>query len=243
MTSSGVTQYSVSASAARSPARPWIHTAPAAAITGPAPWASNEAMSPVSTSPLPPLARPELPVVFTSTFPSGPAGTVRWPFRTKKQPCSRAKARAAPTGSPAGFPPMRANSPPWGVRMVTRPRRLSKLSICPSSAFMPSASSTTGFSVLSRISRTRTAVSRSRPRPGPMARTSQRLIVSMTEEKARQSLALRPRSSSPPPARGKGMAVTHLDASTCQMLSGTPRYTSPQPDRTAAEAVRYGAPV
>ena len=36
MTSSGVTQYSVSASAARSPARPWIHTAPAAAITGPA---------------------------------------------------------------------------------------------------------------------------------------------------------------------------------------------------------------
>ena len=77
MTSSGVRQYSVSASAAMSPARPWIHTPPAAAITGLAPWASREATSPVSASPLPPFARPEFPVVFTSAFPSGPAVTVR----------------------------------------------------------------------------------------------------------------------------------------------------------------------
>ena len=88
MTSSGVTQYSVSRSAAISPARPWSHTPPAAASMGAVPWASNDAMSPVSTSPLPPFARPEFPVVFTRTFPEGPAVTVRWPFKTRKQPCS-----------------------------------------------------------------------------------------------------------------------------------------------------------
>ena len=42
---------------------------------------------------------------------------------------------------------------------------------------------------------------------------------------------------------GNGMAEAHLTASTPQMLSGTPRNTNPQPLRTAAEAVRYGAPV
>ena len=34
------------------------------------------------------------------------------------------------------------------------------------------------------------------------------------------------------------MAETHLAASTGQMVSGTPRDTSPQPVRTAAAAVR-----
>lgn len=35
-----------------------------------------------------------------------------------------------------------------------------------------------------------------------------------------------------------GMAETHLAASTGQMVSGTPRDTSPHPVRTAAAAVR-----
>ena len=39
------------------------------------------------------------------------------------------------------------------------------------------------------------------------------------------------------------MAETHLEASTAQIACGTPRYTSPQPERTEAAAVRYGAPV
>ena len=42
---------------------------------------------------------------------------------------------------------------------------------------------------------------------------------------------------------GNGIALTHFCASTAQMLSGTPRYTSPQPECTAALAARYGAPV
>ncbi len=102
-------------------------------------------MTPVSTSPLPPLARPESPVVFTSTLPAGAAVTVRWPFSTSTQPWATAKSRAAPTRSPRlRSPPMRANSPSWGVSTVIRPRRASRTSICPDRAFMPSASSTTG---------------------------------------------------------------------------------------------------
>ena len=39
------------------------------------------------------------------------------------------------------------------------------------------------------------------------------------------------------------MAETHLAASTGQMASGTPRNTSPHPDRAADAAVSQGAPV
>ena len=39
------------------------------------------------------------------------------------------------------------------------------------------------------------------------------------------------------------MAETHLAASTGQMASGTPRNTSPHPDRTAAAVASQGAPV
>ena len=39
------------------------------------------------------------------------------------------------------------------------------------------------------------------------------------------------------------MAHTHFAAVTVQMQEGTPRYTSPHPDRAAPSAARYGAPV
>ena len=50
---------------------------------------------PPSTSPLPPLAMPGFPVVFTRTGPSGEAVSVRWPLSTRMQRCWRAKDRAA----------------------------------------------------------------------------------------------------------------------------------------------------
>lgn len=39
------------------------------------------------------------------------------------------------------------------------------------------------------------------------------------------------------------MASSLLTAATCQMAAGTPRYTSPDPVRTAARLAKTGAPV
>ena len=63
--------------AARSPARPWSHTAQQQAANGSMPCASRLAVMPVRISPLPPFAMPSLPVVFTANRPSGAAITVR----------------------------------------------------------------------------------------------------------------------------------------------------------------------
>ena len=189
-------------------------------------------MTPVSTSPLPPLANPLPPVVFTRTSPSGDAVTVRWPFSTRTQPWAMAKSCAARSRSPRlRSPPIRANSTSWGVRTVGLPRRASSRSICPERAFMPSASSTSGFSVF-RSSHTRWAVSRLRPSPGPSASTSQ--PSSFSRICGRAFPASMPFFS----GSGKGMAETHLAASMGQMVFGTPSDTSPQPVRAAADAVR-----
>ena len=69
--------------------------------------------------------------------------------------------------------PSRTNSPSWGVSTVCSPRRLSKTSICPSSAFMPSASSTTGRWISPSRWRTTAATPFPRPRPGPIRQTPQ----------------------------------------------------------------------
>ena len=42
---------------------------------------------------------------------------------------------------------------------------------------------------------------------------------------------------------GWGMASSDFTAATCQMSDGTPRKTSPQPERTAAREQNTGAPV
>src|SRR5205823_4630946 len=74
-----------SSAAARSPASPCKYTAPATtSMTGRlANWARRPAVSPVSTSPVPPVAMPGLPVGFTHTCPSGAAVRVRKPLRTR----------------------------------------------------------------------------------------------------------------------------------------------------------------
>ena len=228
--------YSVQAAAARSPARPWSQFPSAAAWVGPAPWARSAAMSPVSTSPLPPLAMPQLPVAFSSTVPQGVAVRLRCPFKMSQHPWATAKFLAAWTLPPERSP-IRANSPSWGVSTVTRPRLPSRISICPARALMPSASSTTVFSVSASSRRTSSAVPSRRPRPGPRASTSQRESFSRMPSRA-------PRASPPSfAARGKGMAEVHFTASTGQMSSGTPRWTRPQPPRTAPSAVSQAAPV
>ena len=99
--------------------------------------------------------------------------------------------------------------------------RPSRLSICPSSAFMPSASSTTGTFRSSSRERTSRSVRGARPSPGPMSTPSQ--------DDARL------RISSYRAGRGKGMASRHFTAAMGQISSGTPR--------TAPEAASTGAPV
>ncbi len=54
---------------------------------------------PVRMSPVPPVAMPGLPVVFTQASPSGCTTSVRWPFSTTISSCSRANFRATPSRS------------------------------------------------------------------------------------------------------------------------------------------------
>ena len=57
------------------------------------------ATMPVRISPVPPVAMPGLPVVFTQASPSGCATSVRWPLSTTIHSCSRANLRATPRRS------------------------------------------------------------------------------------------------------------------------------------------------
>lgn len=96
------------------------------------------------------------------------------------------EAAAAASRGAVMSPPMRASSPSWGVSTVTQPRRQDNVSICPASAFMPSASSTSGFSNVSSA-RTSASLPSLRPRPQPTATASQtaarwRISVSATAE-------------------------------------------------------------
>ena len=60
---------------------------------------------PVSTSPLPPLAMPGLPVGLTQTSPSGSAMSDRWPLSTTTAPLAWAACRTAPRRSRRRFVP------------------------------------------------------------------------------------------------------------------------------------------
>ena len=143
-----------------------------------------------TASPLPPLARPELPVVFTSTFPSGPAVTVR----------REASARQLV----------------WDLLRQTE---------------KPVVLDADGINALAEIPLVAVLLPGRQGRPGEVR--LHRLDgagKSSTPSSAWASPGTSPRiPNSPPP---------WTSSTPAQMLSGTPRYTSPQPDRTAAEAVR-----
>ena len=68
--------------AARSPARPWINTPVIAATSGLYPWARNDVMIPVRTSPLPAVAIPGFPVELKNILPSAFAIAEYAPFKT-----------------------------------------------------------------------------------------------------------------------------------------------------------------
>ena len=108
-------------------------------------------MTPVSTSPDPAVAIPALPVELTATRPSLKVTTVGAPFNTSVAPNSPAKSRATAMGASIicrlSNPLKRANSPTWGVRTSGAERPFST-SACPANALSPSASKTTGSSVL-----------------------------------------------------------------------------------------------
>ena len=97
--SSGVMPYSPNFWAAPSPDKPWRYTAAAVRAAGD-PNSNcfcprNEVISPASTSPLPPLAMPGLPLVLILARPSGAAMMVRCPLSTRMQWWSLAKDWAA----------------------------------------------------------------------------------------------------------------------------------------------------
>ena len=195
------------------------------------------AVIPVSTSPEPPFAMPGFPAFSSQAFPSGKAVTVPAPLSTVTQPYFSAKAAASLTRSPVRFPPSRANSPAWGV-ITVRPAAERSISGCRDTAHRASASSTSRPGKPSTTPLVSSAVSSLRPRPGPSASTSMPLQRSFSGESASAV-------SFPVPSQGsgKGMASVFFTAHTVQIASGTPRYTSPAPERTAAAAARLGAPV
>lgn len=76
----------------RSAARPWRWTARREALKGSMPWARSEAMVPVRTSPVPPVARAAEPVLFSAARLHVAAIWVLWPLSTTV--AERASARA-----------------------------------------------------------------------------------------------------------------------------------------------------
>src|SRR3990170_2550212 len=161
--------------AASAPAAPCTYAAADAASAGANPRARNPAIMPVSTSPVPPLARNGPPVGLIRTCPSGVPTSVRVPFSSTTARVWAASLRTWPirsaSTSRAETPARRANSPACGVR--TRSARRSAISSAlPPNAFSPSASRTTGISLERTISRIQAAVSSSVVIPGPIATAS-----------------------------------------------------------------------
>ena len=135
------------------------------------PAASNAPMIPLSTSPVPAVARRASPAVTTSADPSGSATIVAAPFSNTVQPLSAAKRRAATIRSAPGWlPDSTAYSPSWGVSTVGVERRRKSV-VAPSelhpSANNPSPSITIGSGASITSRRTLAPVSSVRPSPGP----------------------------------------------------------------------------
>src|SRR5690606_30823671 len=139
--------------AARSPATACSSAPVAAASKASRPCARSAAVILVSTSPLPPLARPGLPAATTCGSAPGAATTVPAPLSTTTQPkrshSRRAAAYRSACTSAVATPSRRAASPGCGVRMAspasgcTGPPLASRLSASASSTSgLPAASAT-----------------------------------------------------------------------------------------------------
>ena len=225
--------YSPIRAAQRSAAVPWSHAAAAAACTGGRPCPSSETRMPASTSPLPPVARPGLPQRFSQRS-SAPQMAVRCPLSSTVAPVFSASAAAAPMrSSPGSLPIRRRYSPSCGVSTTGQAAPRST-SICPSSTFMPSASTTTGQDALASTACTAANVPALLPKPQPIRQASQ--------PESRAWISGTAVSANMPPCARSGNTIG-FPATIGYTGSGTPTKISPAPDRAAPMAASAGAPV
>ena len=197
---------------------------------------------PVRASPLPPLASPGFPVVFTQISPRWSAISARQPLRTKITWCSRANLRATSMRfasiSLTVLPIRRAISPGCGVS--TRGRLLpSSNLLSPSNALSASASTTNGRGQRTTNLRTARTVSASRLKPGPTATTFFRWSNADVSGSSRARSEIAPAAFS---SRGSVINSGIAPATTGCMLFGTAQVTSPAPVRKAAIEAMVGAP-
>ena len=152
----------------RAPARPCTWAERAAASSGATPRATSAPMTPLSTSPVPAVARAGVPDRPSRTRPNRSATAVVAPFSSATVPLADANRRAAAMRSGPGRSPVSCPySPSWGVRTTTeRACRESSPPTLPS-ANRPSASTRTGTGDSATSRRTSAAVSGARPMPGP----------------------------------------------------------------------------
>ena len=154
----------------------------AAAIRGSSPLERNAAMIPVSTSPVPAVARAGRPGQTIAPCPGAPT-SVPEPFSRTTQPnrstaWSSASSRWASTHEDS-TPSRRASSPECGVSTVGAFRSNG------SSSKRASASTTAGRSVSSSSRRTSALSPSPRPRPGPSASAPARPTASNTSSSGR----------------------------------------------------------
>src|SRR6266542_4883123 len=224
---------------ARSPARPCTYAPAQAASAGTSPRARNAAMTPVSTSPVPAVARTGPPVAFTCTRPPGSATRVGFPFNRTVVPLSEASERTLATRSaPTSAPASRANSPAWGVRTRSAASSFASSSTRRANAVSPSASTTAGTGVASTSARTNASVSSVLPSPGPTA------TASTTWSRSR-SASTAASETVPSGVWGSATNVASVRpaCTTGTIPSGTATCTRPAHARYAAPAISRTAPV
>lgn len=86
VTSRAISMRSFSSAIALSALAPNVYAPAHAALKDSRPWLSIASVIPLSTSPLPPFARPLLPFVFRAMRPSWQAITLRYDFSSTVQP-------------------------------------------------------------------------------------------------------------------------------------------------------------
>ncbi len=143
----GVMPYSPRSSAARSPARPWYSTAAGTACSGASPWPSRDRIHPRQHVPAAPLGHARVAGGVDEGPPIREGGDGTVPLQDQDTAVGPGKVPGRPQPVRPGHCPGQAGKLPvvGGEHgQSARPRPASNLSICPETAFRPSASSTTG---------------------------------------------------------------------------------------------------
>ena len=161
--------------AARSPANPCMKTPFRTASSRGRPRPDMAAMVPVSTSPEPAVAIPELPLRLMKTLSSGRPIREWAPFSTIIAPSSLTVACRTAIFclliSRTDFPVILDISPRWGVRTVGA-FLFFMIFKSPATAVIPSPSISTGLFIVFTSSQTSCRVSGSRDNPGPITTIS-----------------------------------------------------------------------